>query len=314
MQHLTVEEIGSRWQKMRSQVKNDPILRQLTEHPSMTVSLYCNPKHQVGLIVQSTSMLVRKFSYKNLKIEKFSPYNGKNRIAFVLINSDLEEQFALLCLMIVKGLEKNPDVDAGSYLAGHLSRWSLLMRKGRGLTEERERGLWSELQVLKLAFRHYGLEAALKAWEGPTSAPQDFVCPDAVIEVKALFEKAGEIKISSLDQLDCATSEYLVTIALEQHFSGLTLREKVAEIESEMASSPELLSIFRDKLFMYGFCEELDEVGSSKKYLMSEIVWYDASTENFPCLRKSKLGQAILKASYTLSVAAIEPFITEALF
>lgn len=316
MEHLTVEEILARWREMRGQVQETPILRHLTEHPLMTVSLYCDPKHQVGLIVQSTSPLVCKFSYKNLKFDRLAPYKGKNRVAFVLLNSDLEEQFALLCLTIVKGLENDRDreIDAGTYLAKHLSRWSLLLKKGRSLTEERERGLWCELQVLKSAMQHYGIGPALKAWEGPMAAPQDFICPDAIIEVKTLFEKAGEIKISSLDQLDCTVNEYLVTVALEQHFSGQTLKEKVEEIESEMSSSPELLSHFRDKLFMYGYCKELDETGSSKKYLMSEIVWYDASAEDFPSLKKSKLGQAILKASYILSVAAIEPFVTEALF
>ncbi len=314
MANLTVEEILGCWREMQDQVQESPILRQLTEHPSMTVSLYCDSKHQIGLIVQSSSMLVRKFSYKNLQIQRFTRYKGKNRVAFVLLNSELVEQFALLCLTIVKGLEKDQEIDAGTYLAKHLSRWSLLLKKGRTLTEERERGLWCELQVLKSAIQHYGLESALKAWEGPMAAPQDFICRDAIIEVKALFEKSGEIKISSLDQLDCAANEYLMTVALEQHFSGQTLKEKVEEIESEMSSSPELLSLFRDKLFMYGYCEELDETGSSKKYLMSEIVWYDASAENFPSLKKSKLGQAILRASYILSVAAIEPFVTEALF
>lgn len=62
----------------------------------------------------------------------------------------------------------------------------------------------------------YGKETSLQAWMGPRMADQDFVFLDTWYEVKATTSDAEQVRISSIEQLDCAAEGTLAVLALDQ--------------------------------------------------------------------------------------------------
>lgn len=57
---------------------------------------------------------------------------------------------------------------------------------------------------------------SLQAWMGPKMADQDFVFPDTWYEVKATTSDAEQVRISSIEQLDCAVEGTLAILVLDQ--------------------------------------------------------------------------------------------------
>ena len=312
MRKLTAESLRQDWLTMRSQVHGAAIYRQATSSSSVKIGLYCGLDKRIGLAIQSNTPLTRNLNYSNLKIEKRLVNRHCWEFVLTLVNPELEIPFSMLCAQIINGLIENKSEDGGTYLSAQLSRWSNLMRKSPTLSPEGERGLWCELHMLQKAIDHYGEAMALNAWVGPESAPQDFLFELGAVEVKSLYDKAGEVKISSLDQMDPAGNAlYLVLVNLAQDEIGCTLKEKVDIVKEKFKVFPELDAILEEKLFHNGYSQELDKVGSTTKYSAVSTQWYDASPEDFPALRRHGVNHAILKANYTLAVAALSPFKTE---
>lgn len=315
MKKYTPELIRRVWLEMRGLIDDSAIYRQVFSSPLVTVGLYCGQNKHVGVVIQSNSPLTRNMNYSNLKIDR--RLVARNRWEFVLslVNPELELQFANLCSEIINGLVENPPADGGAYLSNQLSRWSTLMKKSLTLTPEGERGLWCELHTLQKAINYYGEAKALNSWVGPESSPQDFLFDLGAVEVKSLYDKAGEVKISSLDQMDAAGNAlYLVLVNLAQDEIGCTLKEKVTAVKQAFKAFPELGAIFEEKLFHNGYSEESGKVGSTTKYSAVATQWYNASSEDFPALRRHNVNPAIIKAGYTLAVAAISQFKTEEKF
>lgn len=313
MRKISAEQIRQDWEAMRIQVKTSAIYRQASSSSCATIGLYCGPDKSVGLVIHSNFPLTRNFNYSNLKIDKRKVNSLSWEIVLSLVNPELETPFSILCAQITNGLAENKSIDGGTYLATQLSRWSNLMRKSPTLGQEQERGLFGELYLLQKAVSHVGEAKALSSWVGPESAPQDFLFEQGAVEVKSLYDKAGEVKISSLDQLDPAgESLYLVLVGLSQDETGSTLKDKVAEVGKLFKDFPELMTVFEEKLFESGYCEDLGKVGTSIKYSVVSSEWYDASSEDFPALRRHSINPAILKAGYTLAVSSIGLFKTGA--
>ena len=313
MRKISAEQIRQDWGTMQTQVSNSPIYRQASSSLCATIGLYCGPDKSIGLVIHSNFPLNRNFNYSNLKIDKRMVNSHSWEIVLSLVNLELEIPFSILCAQITNGLSENEAIDGGSYLATQLSRWSNLMRKSPTLSQEEERGLFGELYLLQTAVKHVGAAKALSSWVGPESAPQDFLFEQGAVEVKSLYDKSGEVKVSSLDQLDSAgNSLYLVLINLAQDEIGYTLKDKIAEVKKGFEGFPELNTIFEEKLFESGYCEDLGKVGTTIKYSVVSSPWYDASAEDFPALRRHSVPSAILKAGYTLAVSSISRFKTEA--
>lgn len=315
MRKISSEQIRQDWETMRIQVRTSAIYRQASSSSCATIGLYCGQDKSIGLVIHSNFPVTRNFNYSNLKIDKRKVDSHSWEIVLSLVNPELEAPFSILCSQIINGLAENKSIDGGTYLATQLSRWSNLMKKSPSLSQEQERGLIGELYLLQKAVRYIGEAKALSSWVGPESAPQDFLFEQGAVEVKSLYDKAGEVKISSLDQLDPAgESLYLVLVGLSQSETGCTLKDKVAEVGKLFKGFPELSTVFEEKLFESGYCEDLGKVGTAIKYSIVFSEWYDASSDDFPALRRHSVNPAILKAGYTLGVSSISRFKTEALF
>lgn len=311
----STDDVRKIWAAMRAQSSVVPIYRSLEQNDRLQIGLYCNGKNQIGLAVYSDTPLPKRFSYSNLQIKTIRCSNGQWQILLLLLTPELEVPFAMLVAQILSGASKDAQKGGGHYIAQYLTRWNALLRRQGDLSAETERGLWSELEILQRVLERHNHEAALKAWMGPEGTPQDFYLNDSALEIKTLFDRSGEIKISSLDQLDPPTqSLYLVVVSLELDITGSNLREKVSHVREILTEEPEQLSVFNEKLRWVGYDEETDKVGSKQKYSAFETTWYDAADLHFPCLRKDNVAPGIIKVSYSIAVDALKPFKTEELF
>ena len=309
MTSVTSDKLMSTWAEMKGEATGYPVARQLFQTQSgVKVSRFCTQHGQVGLLINMKNEASFRLNprYNNLKFQKVNKKDGTFDVIMILTASELEAYFALLCVQIIRGLSRlSGRVD--SFLNSVLSEWSSLLKGTVQMSPEKERGLWCELHILEAAIRRHGKEAALNAWVGPDEAPQDFVFDSAAVEVKSVFEKAAEIKISSLDQLDFAGQLYLTVVALYKDPRGQTLKDKVESIE-KLLDDGHSIEYFRDTLYQVGYVPTLEKTGSDDTYCADNVDWYDASHEEFPKLNRSAISPAIYSARYSLSVAALEKF------
>lgn len=103
------------------------------------------------------------------------------------------------------------------------------------LSEETQKGLIGEIEVLKLLIANLGPKPALDAWTGPSGAPKDFELKADCIEVKARRGASQPfVKITNEHQLADVSDRrlWLAVLAVDkvQQPHGRTLTEYVAEV------------------------------------------------------------------------------------
>lgn len=311
---ITYEYLLRTWSQMKEQVKTTPITRHLpTEEPKIRLRLFCTEQRMVGLLINAKQgdSIRSKSSFSNLTLVNRKNNDNSNDIVIILNSPEYETCFALLCMQIIRGLPRVTG-KISSYLNTVLSEWNSFLKGNKQLSLETERGLWCELHILGLAIKAYGSEVAFNSWFGPDNAPQDFIFEAGAVEVKSVFEKAAEVKITSLDQLDFAGQLYLAIVNLAPDPLGKTLEEKVKLIEG-LLEDVNLKSFFYESLYRVGYVPSLDRTGSDSAYKAEDINWFNASDDEFPKLIRTKVNPAIHSARYSLNISALERFKTEAL-
>lgn len=226
----------------------------------------------------------------------------------------LEAVFGRLCqdLLDAASLVRGEDALI-SLFRERLMLWKRLFQHGtNGLLESYQiKGLMAELLALDWVIETSGrdLAEAVNGWVGPLGADQDFCFCDEVIEVKAIRPGADEISISCLGQLSSPLPISLVVFEMRHAARGehgaFNLNDIVARIESRISSSPEALSVFKDRLLEAGFIEQeyydtiCFEPVEQKQYVVSDV---------FPRLTVGTVAQGITKAGYAISVESIISF------
>ena len=224
--------------------------------------------------------------------------------------------FLSLCNDLVsstKSLEKK--TEATLIILRRLKRWQhFLQRVHSGLLAEKDiKGLIGELLFIN---RHliptFGAGTAVRFWQGPEDAPQDFNIQDCAVEVKCqLGTTTPAVRISSADQLCTQLSEmflYVVTLGKSDEATKLAINlpSLIGDIRRQLESeSPSDLERFSDLLYQTGYIES-EEYENFNYIPVSEKMF---SVKNgFPRICSENLITGIEKVTYNINLHDCERF------
>ena len=276
------------------------------------------PRADVALALQLTELpkpVPDLPKLKSLEI-KFQTLPGGPILYIRLKDNAQLELFETLCRDVVAaGEQAETEPEALGRAIGRTFRWHYLLRGGKAevLSDEAQKGLIGELEILKRVITGLGPKAALTAWSGPSGAPKDFELKSDCIEVKARRGASQPyVKISNEHQLaDVADRRlWLAVLAVDkvQRPHGKTLTEFVAEITGFLeVSEPSSILDWDLHLADAGF-DPLHDYASSRWIVSAPD--FHAVTSDFPRLA-APVPLGVSNVTYALSLAACAPFMTE---
>lgn len=255
------------------------------------------------------------FSSRLIAINSGIRSDSRWALSFSLNDTKFEDIFYHFCDDIAESSVNVINKDEGtSFICNRYVKWQELLKKNAsGLLSFSEiKGLIGELLFLKkYLFKKYPAKNALFSWIGPSKADQDFVCSEYWYEIKASVSGAESIHISSIEQLDTETSGELVVVYLDKTSQSdpnrITLNSLVDEITENLPSMDER-QILKDILIEQGYIrrDEYDEY----VFKYAGLVRY-AVTSEFPALRRDKIPEPVINATYTISLSSISKYIME---
>ena len=250
----------------------------------------------------------------NLEI-RFQTLPGGPIFYIRLKDSAQIELFETLCRDVVATAELAATVpDALERAIARTFRWHYLLRGGVGdaLSEEAQKGLIGEIEILKRLVDGLGASAALDAWTGPSGAPKDFELARDCIEVKARRLAAQPfVRINNEFQLSDVPERrlWLAVLAIDkvQKPHGLTLCERVAEITRVLEKhAPDAILEWNLHLVDAGFDPEHDY--SRWRWTVDDPVFH-LVTQAFPRLC-APVPLGVSNVSHALSLDACASFRT----
>lgn len=232
-----------------------------------------------------------------------------------LTRSELEQVFGRLCQDLVDAAALVPSQAALiNLLRQRLELWKRLFQSGNAgcLEKFQIKGLMAELLTLRslLKSKQGGMADIVVGWTGPLKTDKDFVFSDLAIEVKAVAPGADRVGIASVEQLEpIATPLQLWIFCLREaapdEDDSLCIMDLIAELESMLSSTPNALSIFRERLLEAGYVEHecyesaCFNIMKREKYLIAA---------GFPRLSAAIMPAGVLDVTYSLALSAIAPF------
>jgi hypothetical protein len=276
------------------------------------------PRADVALVLQLTDLpnpAPDLPKLRNLEI-RFQTLPGGPILYIRLKDNAQLELFETLCRDVMAAGElAGNEAEALERAIGRTFRWHYLLRGGKldVLSEEAQKGLIGEIEVLKLLIATLGAKPALTAWTGPSGAPKDFELKVDCIEVKARRGASQPfVKISNeyqLSDVPCR-SLWLAILAVDkvQPPNGRTLTEHVDEVT-------DLLQRTEPSVIM-GWDMHLADAGFDVLHDYSAWRWivsspeFHAVAEGFPRIA-APVPLGVAGVTYTLALSACTPFRTD---
>ena len=274
------------------------------------------PRADVALVLQLTELpkpVPDLPKLRNLEI-RFQTLPGGPILYIRLKDNAQIELFETLCRDVVAAAELAvTEAEALERSIGRTFRWHYLLRGGRDevLSEEAQKGLIGEIEVLKRLIDGLGAKPALMAWTGPSGAPKDFELKSDCIEVKARRGASQPfVKISNEDQLSPVPDRrlWLSILAVDKVQSphGRTLTEIVAEVTALLGRT-EPSAILAWDLHLADAGYDVLHDYASWRWIVSEPEFH-AVTEDFPRIA-APIPLGLSNLSYTLALSACAPFL-----
>ena len=252
------------------------------------------------------------FAGGNVRLLEKGPTN--TFVLFLNENSDLDV-FTRFCSVLI-------DVDPGEgkqkyadSLYKVLVQWMRFLQKVKDTQDmdvRKQIGLLGELTFLKRYLhdkkgRKY--KEILNYWTGPEKAPNDFMLGDISFEIKSHYMDEDSVRISNEKQLlYLGKPLFLVGYSVTQDENGKNVEELSYEIREEiLIECSELLGLFDQKLFLYGFNPAKKYTGLNH-YCVSEPVFYEVD-DRFPHIKKNDPTSAISGIKYDLMLSGLIDFL-----
>jgi hypothetical protein len=199
-------------------------------------------------------------------------------------------------------------------LARRLTSWQRMLSRGvlGSLPLQERSGLYGELLVLRdLLLPAIGSDA-VRAWSGPSGAPQDFTYLSTSVEVKTAARQAsGTCRISNEQQLDTTSlgALYLVHQVIERVPDGSELGGLIDELRGDLLVRADLAS-FENALLEYGWLDSHRSQYAQDRYALARRRCY-AVRDEFPRLMINARPLGVSEVSYLLDLSACEPYQVE---
>ena len=196
-----------------------------------------------------------------------------------------------------------------------IEQWRVLFERTREniLSREQQRGLFSELRVLRdHCLTALPPEEAITAWAGPFGTPHDFQFETIAIEVKSTASNAPDhVRINGERQLEAGTGFrlWLVVLCLDERLAGgdESLGDVVDSVRSLLDGSSLAAMEFEERLSASRFRDAHRTEYDHRSYTVLEERIFQVNQE-FPKLGPAILPKGISSVAYDLSLAACAPF------
>lgn len=259
---------------------------------------------------------LRKFRGVTIQI---IPYEDRDQRAYtiILLEKELTDIFSLFIEDIVeKLLPITSEPEALTVINFRVAYWKKLFGKVSGelLSQERQRGLYGELAILKLLLNQCSdHQKVLNSWQGTSSSPQDFSNAQSALEVKTSKALYPKINISNELQLDYTYWDnlHLSVISInETHGSGSTLMRIIEDIKRICLHDTGIITMLDQKLDLAGIppdsIDQYNEIG----YIIRNCKFYEVR-EGFPLINGSSLNNSALSdISYRVDISSCSEFET----
>ena len=273
------------------------------------------PRTDVALVLQLSELqnpLPELPKLRSLEI-RFQTLPGGPILYIRLKDSAQLELFETLCRDVMAAGElASTEGEVLERAIGRTFRWHYLLRGGRldTLSEDTQKGLIGEIEVLKLLIGCLGAKTALAAWAGPSGAPKDFEHKVGCIEVKARRGASQPfVHISNEHQLADVQDRrlWLGVIAVDkvQPPHGRTLAEFVDEVRELLErTEPSTIMDWDIRLADVGY--DIQHDYSAWRWIVSLPEFY-AVTEGFPRIA-APVPLGVTGVTYALALSACAPF------
>jgi hypothetical protein len=237
---------------------------------------------------------------------------GRTRLVLELVDPRYSDVFRSLADDLVRRIALAPDDPAAvRVLVAQLSKWQAFLRVAgsEGLSVEAQRGLVGELTLLRDCLLDRFGDAAVACWTGSAATNHDFQLPGGHLEVKSTVASTPHIfHVSNAGQLDsssCGELFLCLTGLAESQTIGESLSEIAGSVRSRLGNVA--LADFDDKLLPLGIIPGDGRQYSAPRYGVRSRTLYQVRA-GFPRLIPTALPAGVEDVSYTVVVAACEPF------
>lgn len=211
---------------------------------------------------------------------------------------------------------RNSDAAALDSFVTRFRYWIRLLDSVRdsGLSQERRRGLYGELTVMRrlLALGLAPLRAVV-GWTGPTQTNQDFQVGGGALEVKVTTGRRRSVVIASERQLDSVGLAWLVLVHLyvdeRQGGTGSSLNRVVDDLTAELEDF-DAQEMLQARLISYGYLPEHRHLYSEPRYSLRKEDWFDVEGA-FPRLVESSLPEGVSDCSYRLDTSTLSNWLVD---
>lgn len=276
------------------------------------------PRADVALVLQLSKLpepMPDLPNLRNLEI-RFQTLPGGPILYIRLKDNAQLELFETLCRDVIDVVgHADTETEALERAIGRTFRWHYLLRGGKAevLTEEAQKGLIGEIEILKLLITHLGPKSALAAWMGPSGAPKDFELKADCIEVKARRGASQPfVKITNEYQLADVPNRrlWLAVLAVDkvQPPHGKTLTEYVSEVKELIERSEPSAILDLDFLLGDAGYDAMHDY-SAWRWIFSAPEFHSVS-EGFPRVT-APMPLGVTAVSYSLALSACTPFQTD---
>lgn len=240
--------------------------------------------------------------------------DGRWSVSLSLIKQEYKDIFLLMLGDIIESSRpiKNKD-KAARFVVARYMEWREMFANSRCdlLSPEEIKGLLGEMYILDSELmKKYGSEKSALSWTGPKAGHQDFVLEDTWYEVKTISSGKDEVKISSVEQLDCSTDGILVVVYADRtsrtNERALNLNLVYMKLLAQLRDD-DVKEKFCDMLLRYGYYPRPEYEEEEYTFEIKGVSHYKVQ-ESFPCFRRKNIPPDITKVDYYISLPAISGF------